>query len=81
MNRIKENCDYKLNTKLNHNELRNDLKSFEKEIYNYKYTRQIVKNHVRNNKIDEQKIYNYFFGGTVNLCSKLLKYDNLKIDN
>jgi len=78
---IKKKCNNVLNAKLNNENLLNDFKLFKKNIYNYKYTRQIVKNHVRNNKIDEQKIYNYFFGGTVDLCIKLLNYNNIKIEN
>lgn len=78
MDIIKKKCNNVLNTKLNNENLLNDFKSFEKKIYNYKYTRQIVKNHVRNNEIDKQKIYNYFFGGTVKLCSELLKRKNIE---
>ena len=55
-----------------------NYKSFKNDIYNYKYTKNIVKNHVKKNKeseIEKQKIYNYFVGGVINLCTNLLSGD------
>jgi len=55
-----------------------NYKSFKNDLYDYKYTKNIVKNYVKkNNKsgLEKQKIYNYFIGGVINLCTNLLNGD------
>jgi len=57
-----------------------NLKEFNNTIYNYRYTKNIIKDHVKNNKSLDQQIYNYFFGGIINLSSRLLK-NHYEINN
>lgn len=60
------------------NNIYHNYKSFKNDIYNYKYTKNIVKNHVKKNiesGLEKQKIYNYFIGGVINLCTNLLSGD------
>jgi len=60
------------------NNLYYNYKSFKNDLYDYKYTKNIVKNYVKKNNdsgLEKQKIYNYFIGGVINLCTNLLNGD------
>lgn len=50
----------------------NNLKEFNNTMYNYRYTKNIIKDYVKNDKLLNQQIYNYFFGGIINLSCRLL---------
>jgi len=87
-NILKEIKD-KIIMNMRNNELKNNILlekylSFNFNVYNNKYTRKIVKNHVDNTnrkKILNQIYYNYILSGTINICIELLRNPDLNINH
>ena len=66
-----KNPNSNLSKLLNNHQLIQNFLLFNSDTYNNKYTKEIIKNHLKNTK--HKQYYNFILGGTINMCSNLLK--------
>lgn len=77
-----KNPNSNLSKSLNNYQLIQNFLLFNSDTYDNKYTKEIIKNHLKNNLKNNKQIkyYNFILGGTINMCSNLLK-NNIDINS